>query len=78
MVEVPCLHHLWDGQKDHHNNEKVIWCIGSSIACISCFYKAYDSLTTLGLPIRELVGFLYRQQPMLHVEVSPIVLLGRI
>ena len=25
MVDVPRLDHLWDGQKDHHNNEKVIW-----------------------------------------------------
>ena len=24
MVEVPCLDHLWNGQKEHHNNEKVI------------------------------------------------------
>ena len=31
MVEVPSLDHLWDGQKDHHNIEKVIWCIGSRI-----------------------------------------------
>ena len=27
MADVPRLDHLWDGQKDHHNNEKVIWCI---------------------------------------------------
>ena len=50
--------YLWDGQKEHHNNKKVIWCIGSSIACMACFYKPYDSLTTLGSPIGALVGLL--------------------
>ena len=23
MVDVPCLDHLWDSQKDHHSNEKI-------------------------------------------------------
>ena len=27
MVDVPCLDRLWDGQKDHHSNEKIIWCM---------------------------------------------------
>ena len=27
MVDVPHLDHLWDGQKDHHSNEKIIWCM---------------------------------------------------
>ena len=27
MVDVPRLDHLWDGQKDHHSNEKIIWCM---------------------------------------------------
>ena len=58
MVEVLCLDHLWDGQKDQHNNEKVIWWIGSSIACIACLYKPHDSLTTIGSPIGALVGLL--------------------
>ena len=57
MVEEPRLDHLWDGQKDPNDNEKVIWCIGSTIACITCFYKPYDSLTMVGSPIGELVGF---------------------
>ena len=56
MVEVLPLDHLWDGQKDHHNNEKAIWCIGSRIECIACFYKPYDCLATLGSPIGALVG----------------------
>ena len=43
MVEVPRLDHLWDGQKEHHNNEKVIWCVGSRIACIACLYKPHES-----------------------------------
>ena len=55
MVGVLCLDHLWDGQKDQHNNEKVIWWIGSSIACIACLYKPHDSLTTIGSPIGALV-----------------------
>ena len=58
MVEVPCLDHLWDGQKDQHNNEEVIWLIGSGIACIACLYKPHDSLTTIGSPIGALVGLL--------------------
>ena len=58
MVDVPRLDHLWDVQKEHHNNEKVIWCIASRIACIACLYKPHDSLTTLGSPIGELVGLL--------------------
>ena len=44
--------------KGDHNNEKVIWCIGSSIACIACFYMPYDCLAALGSPIGELVGLL--------------------
>ena len=58
MADVPRLDHLWDGQKQHHNNEKVIWWIVSSIACIACLYKPHDSLTTLGSPIGALVGLL--------------------
>ena len=27
MVEVPHLDHLCRSQKEHHNNEKVIWCV---------------------------------------------------
>ena len=23
--DVPCLDHLWDGQKEHYRNEKIIW-----------------------------------------------------
>ena len=62
MVDVPCLDHLWNGQKQHQNNEKDIWWIGSSIACIACLYKPHDSLTTLGSPIGALVGLLLDQQ----------------
>ena len=58
MVEVPRLDHLWDGQKEQPNNEKVIWCIGSRIAYIACFYKPHDSLAMLGLPIGALVVLL--------------------
>ena len=58
MVEVPSLDSLWDGQKEHHNNEKVVWCIGSSIECIACLYNPNDSLTTIGSPIGALVGYL--------------------
>ena len=39
MVDVPRLDHLWDGQKEHHSNEKVIWCIESSIACDTIYIK---------------------------------------
>ena len=58
MVDVPFLDHLWDGQEDHHNNEKAIWCIASSIACIACLYKPSDILATLGSSIGALVGLL--------------------
>ena len=43
MVDVPRLDHLRDGQKEHHNNEKVIWCIESRIACIACLYNPHES-----------------------------------
>ena len=58
MADVPHLDHQWNGQKQHHNNEKVIWWIGSSIACIACLYKPHDSLTTIGSPIGAFVGLL--------------------
>ena len=58
MVDVPHMDPLWDDQKEHHNNEKVLWCIGSSIACIACLYKPYDILTTLGSLIGALVELL--------------------
>ena len=72
MADVPHLNHLKDSQKEHHNNEKVIWCIGLSISCIACFYKPYDCLATLGSPIGALVGLLKRQQTILHMGVSPM------
>ena len=72
MVDVPHLDHLCDGRKEHHNDGKVIWCIGSSIAFKSCFYKPYDCLATLGSPIGALAGLLYRQETILHVVVSPM------
>ena len=37
---------------------KVIWRIGSSIACIACLYKPHDSLATIGSSIGALVGLL--------------------
>ena len=54
MADVQHLDHLRDDQKEHHNTQKVIWSIGSSIACIACFYKPYDCLATLGSPIGAL------------------------
>ena len=33
MVEVPCLNHLWDGQKEHHNNDSLTT-LGSPIGAL--------------------------------------------
>ena len=75
MVEVPRIDHLWDGQKEPHNDEKITWWIGTRIECIpkiACFNKSHSSLTMLGSPIGAPVGLYRRQQTMIHVELSPM------
>ena len=54
MADVPRLDHLWDGLKDHHNNEKdhmVHERKNYKHAKMACFYKPHDSLATLGMLI---------------------------
>ena len=72
MADVPCLDHLWDGQKNCPEVGKLGGTSGKyqETCLFACIWDPYGSLAVLGLPIGALVGLLLQQQTKLHMERS--------
>ena len=58
MADVPCLDHLWDGQKAFQMMGKLGGTSGKyqETCLFACFWDPYGSLAMLGLPIGAFAG----------------------